>query len=129
MKHSLKISVSDKPVSGGIVACRKVSLRKRVLDKLLGPEQKVTVIVPGTVCTASLTTFRRLPMLLPEMKQLQRKKPLLPHRKNRSSHLRKCGRSWRRKVTTVSPRRSVSFWKSTERRDCQKSTLPTMRHL
>ena len=47
MKHSLKISVSDKPVSGGIVACRKVSLRKRVLDKLLGPEQKVTVIVPG----------------------------------------------------------------------------------
>ena len=34
MKHSLKISVSDKPVSGGIV-------------KLLGPEQKVTVIVPG----------------------------------------------------------------------------------
>ena len=47
MKHSLKISVSDKPVSGGILACRKVSLRKRVLDKLLGPEQKVTVIVPG----------------------------------------------------------------------------------
>ena len=47
MKHSLKISVSDKPVSGGILACRKVSLRKKVLDKLLGPEQKVTVIVPG----------------------------------------------------------------------------------
>lgn len=47
MKHRLKISVSDKPVSGGVVACRKASLRKKVLDKLLGPEQEVTVIVPG----------------------------------------------------------------------------------
>ena len=47
MKHSLKISVTDKPISDGIVACRKVSMRKRLLDKLLGPEQKVAVIVPG----------------------------------------------------------------------------------
>lgn len=47
MKHKLKISVSDKPQNGGIVACRKVNLRKRILDKLLGPVQQVTVIVPG----------------------------------------------------------------------------------
>lgn len=47
MKHRLKISVSENPENGGIVACRKVSLRKRLLDKLLGPAQKVTLIVPG----------------------------------------------------------------------------------
>ena len=47
MKHKLKISVSDKPQIGGIVACRRVTLRKKILDKLLGPTQEVTVIVPG----------------------------------------------------------------------------------
>ena len=47
MKHKLKISVSDKPQNGGVVACRKISLRKRILDKLLGSVQEVTVIVPG----------------------------------------------------------------------------------
>ena len=47
MKHRLKISVSDKPKNDGVVSCRRVRLRKRLLDKLLGPEQKVTVIVPG----------------------------------------------------------------------------------
>ena len=47
MKHRLKISVSDKPQNGGIVACRRVNVRKRIFDKLLGPVQQVTVIVPG----------------------------------------------------------------------------------
>lgn len=47
MKHRLKISVSNKADLGGVVACRKFSLRKKILDKLLGPMQKVTVIVPG----------------------------------------------------------------------------------
>lgn len=47
MKRRLKISVSDKPTTGGVVACRKFSLRKKILDKLLGPLEQVTVIVPG----------------------------------------------------------------------------------
>lgn len=47
MKHNLKISVSDTPKSGGVVACRKFSLRKKLLDKLFGPIEKVTLIVPG----------------------------------------------------------------------------------
>lgn len=47
MKHNLKISVSDKPQNGGVVACRKISIRKRILDKLLGPVEKVTLIVPS----------------------------------------------------------------------------------
>lgn len=47
MKHTLKISVSKKPVSGGIVSCRQVSIRERLLRFLLGDEQRLTVIVPG----------------------------------------------------------------------------------
>lgn len=47
MKHTLKISVSKKPVNGGIVACRQVSVRERLLRFLLGNKQKLTVIVPG----------------------------------------------------------------------------------
>ena len=47
MKHALNITVSKKPVNGGIVACRKVSVRERLLRFLLGVPQKLTVIVPG----------------------------------------------------------------------------------
>lgn len=47
MRHRLKISVSDQANSGGVVACRKVTMRQRLLDKLLGPVKQVTVIVPG----------------------------------------------------------------------------------
>lgn len=47
MKHSLKIIVSKKPINGGIVACRQVNVRERLLRFLLGDKQKLTVIVPG----------------------------------------------------------------------------------
>ena len=47
MKHTLKISVSKKPVNGGIVACRQVSVRERLLRFILGDKQRLTVIVPG----------------------------------------------------------------------------------
>ena len=47
MKHALNITVSKKPVNSGIVACRKVSVRERLLRFLLGVPQKLTVIVPG----------------------------------------------------------------------------------
>lgn len=47
MKHTLQISVSKKPVSGGIVACRNVSMRERFLRFLLGDKQRLTIIVPG----------------------------------------------------------------------------------
>ena len=47
MKHTLKISVSKKPVNGGIVACRQICVRERLLRFLLGDKQKLTVIVPG----------------------------------------------------------------------------------
>lgn len=61
MKHNLKISVAKEsplpmvPDSGGIVRCRRVSLRERVLRCLLGEVRRVTIIVPGdSVETLSL---------------------------------------------------------------------------
>ena len=42
MRHNLNIRVSDKPRNGGVVACRTVSI-----PLLLGPKQKVMVVVPG----------------------------------------------------------------------------------
>jgi len=47
MKHSLKISVSKQPQTGGIVSCRSVSVRERILRFLLGAQRKVMVLVPG----------------------------------------------------------------------------------
>jgi hypothetical protein len=36
MKHSLKISYTKEPGSGGIVWCRTVPLRERLLRRLFG---------------------------------------------------------------------------------------------
>lgn len=47
MEHALKISVSNKPVNGGIVACRRVTVRERLLRFLLGRPVRLTVLVPG----------------------------------------------------------------------------------
>ena len=47
MEHTLKISVSKGPASGGIVSCRSISVRERFLRFLLGDKQRLAVIVPG----------------------------------------------------------------------------------
>ena len=47
MKHNLKISVSKKPKYDGIVSCRNVSVRERILRFLLGSPTKLTILVPG----------------------------------------------------------------------------------
>lgn len=47
MKHHLKISVSKKQQTDGIVSCRSITLRERILRFLLGKQQRVTVLVPG----------------------------------------------------------------------------------
>lgn len=47
MKHNLKISVSKEPQIGGIVTCRKVTIRERILRFLLGDKQRVTILIPG----------------------------------------------------------------------------------
>ena len=49
-------SVSKEPKSGGVVACRSISLRQKLLTRLLGPLDKVMIIVPGnSVQTVAIT--------------------------------------------------------------------------
>jgi len=43
----LKISVSKEPRDGGIVGCRNVTVRERLLRLLLGEQRRLTVIIPG----------------------------------------------------------------------------------
>lgn len=47
MKHNLKISLASVPDSGGIVRCKTVRLRERLLRRLFGETRHVTIIVPG----------------------------------------------------------------------------------
>ena len=55
MRHNLSISVSKQP-KDGIVSCRTVRLRERLLRRLLGLPRTVTILVPGdSVETVSIT--------------------------------------------------------------------------
>ena len=56
MKHNLKISVSKEPQTGGIVQCRNLTLREKLLTFLLGRQEHMMVLIPGnTVETISIT--------------------------------------------------------------------------
>ena len=47
MKHKLKISVSKAPQTAGVVTCRSVGIRERILRFLFGNKQRVTILIPG----------------------------------------------------------------------------------
>ena len=47
INQKMKIKVSNTPINDGIVSCKKVKIRERLLNKLFGPVRKVTIIVPG----------------------------------------------------------------------------------
>ena len=47
MKHNLKISVSKKPNESGVVRCKRVTMRERLLHYFFGEKRRVMVIVPG----------------------------------------------------------------------------------
>lgn len=56
MKHNLCIRVSKEPQKDGIVQCRSISIREKLLTRLLGRSQKVMILIPGnTVSTVSVT--------------------------------------------------------------------------
>lgn len=56
MKHNLTISVSKDPRKGGIVQCKNISIREKLLTKLLGRKQKIMILIPGnSVSTVSIT--------------------------------------------------------------------------
>lgn len=48
MKHKLKISVVNKSSKGGIVTCKKRSMKRGLFKRLFGfNPDKVTIIIPG----------------------------------------------------------------------------------
>lgn len=47
MRHKLKIKVSKERSNGGVLACRQVTVREKLLRFLLGSPVKLTVLVPG----------------------------------------------------------------------------------
>ena len=47
MKHALNITVSKERQNSGIMACRQLTVRERLLRFLLGAPVKLMVIVPG----------------------------------------------------------------------------------
>ena len=47
MKHKVKVSVSKDPQTGGIVTCRNLTVRERLLRFLFGDKRRVTVLIPG----------------------------------------------------------------------------------
>jgi len=48
MNHTLKIGVGkETPPDGGIVRCRKVDIRERLLRLLFGEKRRITILVPG----------------------------------------------------------------------------------
>ena len=47
MKHIIKISVSKDTKEDGIVRCRNITVREKILRLLLGSKHRLTVIVPG----------------------------------------------------------------------------------
>lgn len=47
MRHKLTIKVSKKRANGGVLACRQVTVREKLLRFLIGSPVKLTVLVLG----------------------------------------------------------------------------------
>lgn len=47
MQHNLKIKVSKEKSNGGVLACRQVTVREKLLRFILGTPVRLTVLVPG----------------------------------------------------------------------------------
>ena len=47
MNHALNIKVSKERMNRGIMACRQLTLRERLLRFLLGSPVRLTIVVPG----------------------------------------------------------------------------------
>jgi len=47
MRNALRIKVSQKMDSGGIVSCREKKIKKWIMNWLFGQSEKITILVPG----------------------------------------------------------------------------------
>lgn len=60
MNRGLRISVTKTPRTDGLLACRKVTIREKLLMRLLGPPRKMMVLVPGDdVDSVSVTELQK----------------------------------------------------------------------
>jgi hypothetical protein len=47
MSHRLRIGIAKEMPNNGIVGCRRVNIRERLLRVLLGKKQRLTILIPG----------------------------------------------------------------------------------
>ena len=51
MRHNLEVSVL-KPADGGVVRCKRVGIRERLMRLLFGEIRRMTIIIPGDTVDA-----------------------------------------------------------------------------
>ena len=51
MRHDLEVAVS-KPADGGVIRCKQVGLRERLMRLFFGETRRMTVIIPGDTVDA-----------------------------------------------------------------------------
>jgi len=52
MRHNLKVSIRKNPASEGVVQCKRVCIREKILQLLFGDVRNMTIIIPGNTVDA-----------------------------------------------------------------------------
>lgn len=47
MKHQLQVSVSKHPAKDGLLQCKRISLRERLITFLFGKKQEMMILIPS----------------------------------------------------------------------------------
>ena len=56
LKKNVKVTYSKTPNPDGVVAVKKTTLKKKLMEKLFGTSTQVVVIVPGNTCGSITVT-------------------------------------------------------------------------
>lgn len=56
LKKNVKVTYSRTPNPDGVVAVKKTSMKKKLMEKLFGTSTQVVVIVPGNTCGSITVT-------------------------------------------------------------------------
>ena len=47
MKHTMTVNIAKRAGDDGIVRCKQVGIRERILRLLFGKKERLTILVPG----------------------------------------------------------------------------------